>query len=197
MTRAVWDHLLGQVEAAFADHPDLRRFCDFPDDVTAQAVDQRLLPCAGYMTADGMDAGALGPLCDAFLAAGAHAHWRDTYVGTDIGDDFMERFGCYALIGSGGAFDSAKMWAWVVHMPPHLHYPWHHHPAEELYLVLGGEAAFMRAGQKTETLRPGDTCFHASNQPHAMETGVSPVMALVVWRNGFETPPVLTEGEVT
>jgi quercetin dioxygenase-like cupin family protein len=105
----------------------------------------------------------------------------------------MDRFGCYCLIGKDGAYISTQMFAWVVYMPAHLHYPWHHHPAEEMYLVIAGEAEFMREGASPEVLRAGDTCFHASNQPHAMETHDHPVMALVMWRNGFDTPPVLSE----
>lgn len=62
-----------------------------------------------------------------------------------------------------------------------------------MYLTLAGEAEFMREGASNKKLRPGDTSQHASNQPHAMETHAHPVMAYVVWRNGFETPPVLTE----
>ena len=58
------------------------------------------------------------------------------------------------------------------------------------------EAAFHREGDPTEVLRPGGTSFHASNQPHAMETTDSPVMCYVTWRNHLDTPPVLTERAV-
>ena len=60
-------------------------------------------------------------------------------------------------------------------------------------MVLGGEARFLRSGEDDQVLHAGHTSFHASNQPHAMETLDSPVLALVVWRNGFETAPVLTK----
>lgn len=77
-------------------------------------------------------------------------------------------------------------------MSPHLYYPWHHHPAEEIYRILSGAAWFMKDGTQPVLLAAGDCYEHASNQPHAMETTDQPVMAYVVWRNGFETPPVLT-----
>ena len=64
--------------------------------------------------------------------------------------------------------------------------------SREAYLVIAGEAEFMREGEPNATLRAGDISIHGSNQPHAMQTHDHPVMAMVVWRNGFDTPPVLT-----
>ena len=136
------------------------------------------------------------PFAKAFLEASPVAFWRDTYAGTDIGQDFMDRFGCYCLIGEGGAYHSAQMLGFVVYMPPGLYYPWHHHPAEEMYVVLAGEANFHRENAPSEILTRGQTSFHASNQPHAMETREHSVLAYVVWRNGSGIKPVLTEREI-
>ncbi len=88
------------------------------------------------------------------------------------------------------------MGAWVVYMPARLWYSWHHHPGEEMYLILAGQAEFLRKGHAPETLCEGDTVQHESNQPHAAETHDSPLMAYVVWRNGFRTKPVLTPPEM-
>lgn len=197
MTRAAFDTLLAEARSAHATLPCLSDFCPFPNDLRAQATTPFHVPAADSLTAEtGLYAHDLAGFRDAFIAAGQLAHWRETYKGTDIGQDFMDRFGCYALIGDGGPWASAQMNSFVVYMPPGLWYPWHHHPAEELYLVLAGEAEFLREGAASETLRPGDHCFHACNQPHAMRTGNHPVMAYVAWRNQLKTPPVLTEREV-
>ncbi len=59
-------------------------------------------------------------------------------------------------------------------------------------MVVSGSAVFMRDGLPDERLGEGDTSFHKSNQPHAMETHDAPVLCLVAWRDEFETPPVLT-----
>jgi quercetin dioxygenase-like cupin family protein len=191
--RAPWDTLLHAVRHVHQTTPELCAFCRFPDDVTPQDVVPYDIPAAHLLVSEtGLISENYAELRDAFVAAGPLAHWRETYKGTDIGQDFMDRFACYCLIGAGGAFTSQQMCAWVVYMPPRLHYPWHHHPGEEMYLTLAGEAEFMREGHANKVLRPGQTSQHASNQPHAMETYDHPVMAYVVWRNGFETPPVLT-----
>lgn len=194
MTRAVWDTLLSEARAFHVANPALKAFCPFPTDIHAQDVTAFDIPAADYLYREmALQSQNHAALRDAFIAAGPYAKWRETYKGTDIAQDFMDRFCCYCLIGQGGAFHSNHMAAWVVYMPRGLHYPYHHHPGEEMYAVIAGEAEFFREGETTEWLGEGATSQHASNQPHAMTTHDSPVMAYVVWRNGFATPPVLTE----
>lgn len=189
-----FDTLLDQARRTHATEPILNGFSPFPDDLSDQAFDPRALPCAATMAAMArVEAGHLGPFRDAFIAAGPEAFWRATYEDTDIGADFMDRFACYALIGPDAPWTSAKMLAFIVAMPPHLHYPWHHHPAEELYFVLAGQADFHRHGEASETLGPGQGSYHASMQPHAMTTRDHPVLAYVLWRGDLQTPPVWTE----
>ena len=129
MTRALWDHLLEQARAAHQASAALTNFCPFPDDVTAQPVSPYHIPAADLMTADHpLPSSGLSALRDAFVAAGSSAHWRETYKGTDIGQDFLDRFACYSLIGPGAPWTSSSMYAFVVYMPPGLWYPWHQHP---------------------------------------------------------------------
>lgn len=193
MSRVAWDDLLAATQAAHVSHATLSAFCPFADDITAGNVVPYDIPAASLMAGDTNLVTEIYPdLRDAFITAGRFARWRETYKGTKVSDDFINRFACYCLIGEGGAFRSGQMWNWVVYMPRQLYYPWHQHPAEEAYLVIAGEAEFLAEGRPNQTLRPGETSIHASNQPHAMQTHEHPVMALVSWRNGFDTPPVLT-----
>ena len=62
-------------------------------------------------------------------------------------------------------------------------------------MIIAGEAIFEAAGQPARRLSPGDTTFHASNQPHAMTTDDKPVLAYVLWRGDLKTRPVLTPKE--
>lgn len=193
MTRLVFDNLLAEARKTHEAHSGLSEFCPFARDISPQHVKPHPIKSADYLAKETALLSKTYPaLRDAFIAASPFAKWRETYRGTDIGQDFLDRFGCYCLIGAGGAFASRLMAAYVVYMPPGLYYPWHHHPGEEMYIVLAGEAEFMRDGEANETLREGETIQHASNQPHAMQTHDHPVMAYVVRRSGFETPPVLT-----
>ncbi|SMX28802.1 Cupin domain protein [Pelagimonas phthalicica] len=197
MTQAsVWAQAATELEHCFATHPTLAQFSAFPTDLRPQNTMARGLPARDLLTADqALSHGSSSSLRDAVLALAPVAHWLDHYRDSEIGDDFLNRFGCFCLVGDQGGFASDQLRAWLVYMPPHLHYPWHHHPAEELYLVLAGKAEFLRAGQDPQWLTVGDTVFHAPNQPHAMTTGTDPVLCLVFWRDQFETGPQLTAQE--
>ena len=193
-SRAVWQRLIEEARAAHRAHEELTAFCPFPDDLQEQDVAaHRIAPADLLEGESGLFSSGFAGLRDAFVAASPFAKWRETYKNTGIGDDFLNRFGCYCLIGAGGAFHSEQMWAYVVYMPEGLHYPWHHHPGEEAYVVLGGEAEFYRHGEEQQVLREGGMSVHGPNQPHAMTTKEHPVMAYVVWRNGFDVGPQLTE----
>lgn len=194
MRHESFTHLLNTARVAHQEIPLLRDFCPFADDLDEQMVTPFHIPAADLFVADEAVAASPNPLAQAFRTGAPHATWRETYKGTDIGDDFMDRFGCYCLIGPGGGWRSANMAAFMVYMPPNLWYPHHHHPAEELYYILAGEAEFLRDGEDTEILRAGEAVFHASNQPHAAQTHDRPLLAYVLWRSELGTPPVLTEG---
>jgi quercetin dioxygenase-like cupin family protein len=61
-----------------------------------------------------------------------------------------------------------------------------------MYMVVSGGAIFKQSDCPDKLLSEGEVAFHASNQPHAMETTEDPVLCLVAWRDNFQTPPVLT-----
>jgi len=198
MRDEVWRDLLVFARDAHQSHAKLSAFCEFPDDIRFQNVTPFQVSAADLFGRElALATSDYTEFRDAVVAAGPHAHWRETYKGTDIGEDFMSRFGCYCLIGDQGPFTSQKMRAWIVYMPPKLHYRWHQHSGEEMYLVIAGKAEFLRDGVDPVTLRSGQTSTHASDQPHAMETYDSAVLAYVIWRNGFDGAPGLTPSEAT
>lgn len=188
-----FDHLLAEMRAAHVRHPALAEFVAFPDDLARLPMTALHRPCADVMYGLDTFRDAPDPLARAFYEAGPEAHWRETYADTDIGDTFLASFGCYCAIGDGGAWQSRKMSAYVVTMPPNFFYTWHHHPAEELYFVLAGSGVFHRAGAPAETLTAGQAMFHKSGQPHALETTDTPIMAYVLWRNQLDISPELTD----
>jgi quercetin dioxygenase-like cupin family protein len=72
---------------------------------------------------------------------------------------------------------------------PDIDYPSHAHPAEEVYLVLGGTAWF-RTGREAEyhPLRAGDLSHHSPDLPHAIRIGDEPVLGVVMYRGDLEGP---------
>lgn len=185
--------LLEAARHVYEGHAELTDFVPFPKDVRRQPIVPQAHPCSAlFQNDDALKSVAYPDLQQAIVGAAPVAHWRETYKDTDIGADFLTRFGCYCIIGEGGPYLSSDIRLYMVYMPAHFYYPWHHHPAEEIYLVVSGSALFKKGMCADEVLSPGQTSFHKSNQPHAMATQEEPVLCLVAWRDQFETPPVWT-----
>ena len=189
----IFETLLQTTQSAYLGHAMMVAFAPFPSNVTRQAVSPYHCKCSDTFQGDkNLVSKEYPDLQNAILTASEHVIWRETYKDTDIGSDFLDRFGCYCIIGEDAPFSSDAIRLFMVYMPPGLFYPWHNHPAEEMYMVVSGSAVFKRKGCPDEVLSEGQTSFHESNQPHAMETTEDPVLCLVAWRNDFQTPPVLT-----
>ena len=188
------------LEEAYKTHARvsaLSDFCTFADDLTASAFEPRMIPSCDLLLQDGGMVGAgVEPLARQAVAVARDAFWRQTYEDTTISQDFMERFGCYCVIGPDAPWTSETFAAYVVYMPAGLDYPWHEHPAEEMYFILAGSAEFQREGVAPEILRAGDSVFHASGQPHRTRTLDQGMLAWVMWRNHLSVPPVWTERPV-
>jgi len=192
-----WHTLLAEIRAVHERLPALQAFCAFPETVTAQDIPARHDPLIDAMQAEpGLTAPkGMAPLRDALQQAAPTAFWRDTYRNTGYGEVLHANFGCYEVLGRQTPLQAKGMRSFVIYQKAGFHYPWHHHPAEELYLVVAGEGEFHLDGAKPRRLGPGDTAFHASNAPHALITHESPVIAYVLWRGDLETKPVWTDPE--
>lgn len=186
--------VFNRLQALHQKHPEAAAFCAFPDDAKPQTLTPFHVPAAELFERQ-TDWGEVidDALVGALIALSPDMMWRETYKGTDISADFMERFGCYEIIGRDAPFASEKMRGFLVYQPPHLHYPWHHHPAEELYVVLAGQAEFHVQGMPSETLKAGQASFHPSGSSHALTTHDHPVIAYVVWRDDFDIAPVWSD----
>lgn len=195
MSSPAFEALLETARETHSKTSSLGEFCDFPSDLRSSEFIPYRNASTDLMLAETRWPDAeLHPLARAFLDAGPDAHWRETYKGTRLGQHFLDNFACYCLIGPDAPWTSRQMFGFVIYMPPHFWYTWHHHPAEETYFVLAGEGEFFRKGSPSERLGAGEAMFHASNEPHALGTHESPIMAYVLWRNHFDVKPVLTDG---
>ena len=190
----VFDDLLEQIRLAHSTCDALADFASFADDLDPIALTPNHIPAADALYNETWnEQSKFSDFRDAPRAAGERALWRTTYEGSKIDQDFLDRFACYCVIGEGGAWKSQEMSSYIVYMPPHLDYPFHHHPAEELYVVLEGKAVFEMDGQPGRQVGVGDTIFHPSNAPHATHTAEKSLLAYVVWRNRLNVKPVWTD----
>ena len=197
MTSPGWDSLLQELRAVHASHADLSAFCPFPSDVTHQEAAPHFDPLCRAMQ-DGAalpTSDRMRPLRDALIAASDTGVWRETYMDSDFGPTLHASFGCFETLGVQTPLGTAQMRSFVIYQKPGFYYPMHHHPAEELYLVVAGEGEFHQEGQESRRLGPGNTVYHASNVPHALTTHDQPIMAYVLWRGDLGTKPIWTYPE--
>lgn len=172
-------HALTMLVAA---NPQLIEFAGWPYART-QAKPARRIPAAQILRDwAGGHIEATVALHNAVRGIADHAEWQQTYSEEEVGADFLNRYGWFELVGPNGHFRSDEIRAYIAYWGENLYYPWHLHEAEELYFIIAGQALFEAEGLPAQVLGPGDIRLHASNQPHAMTTTDSPVLALVLWR---------------
>lgn len=191
----VWTDLLDEARSLHAAVPALSEFCAFPDVQMAQAFEAQVDPLCQTLIQDNSLSGPFGGFETASLSAAPHAWWRSTYRDTPIGDVLHAHFGTFEILGQDTPLRADGMRGFMIYQTAGYHYPLHHHPAEEIYLVLAGEAEFELEGEETRRLGPGDTAYHASNAPHALTTTDRSILAYVLWRGDIATKPVFTYPE--
>ena len=118
----------------------------------------------------------------AFAAISSVVPWsKRQHAGPDA-DRFAEGHGNAIIVGPGGAEERDDVVLGVSLMAPHIRYPDHSHPPDELYLVLS-EGEWRQGGSENENgwVRPGlgGTVRNSPNVVHAMRAGARPLLA--VW----------------
>jgi hypothetical protein len=109
--------------------------------------------------------------------------WRQTYTAKDLGSAFLDNYGWTEMIGLKGPLASERIACGFLLLGPFTHYPRHRHEAEEIYVPLRGTAAWQQGDAVWRDRPPGSAIHHASDEPHAMRTGQSPLFALYLWRS--------------
>jgi len=196
MSKDLFENVLAEVKSFYEASPDLMAFHNFPDENDLQWEKKEphyIHPATLFAEDKSLNTDKFAPVRDAMIALKDDALWRETYKDTNIGEDFLNRFGCYELFGWEGHFHCRSTRGFIVYSDNGLYYPWHHHPAEEMYFILAGEAEFATEGNAPKMLKPGDAVFHAENQPHNMQTREKGVLAWVQWRGEMSVAPVLTD----
>jgi hypothetical protein len=108
--------------------------------------------------------------------------WRQTYAAGDVGDSFLRNYG-YAEIVGMKSIPSRRIACGFLILGPSTLYPRHRHEAEEIYIPLRGTARWEQSDAVWRERRPGAVIHHASDEPHSMQTGAEPLLALYIWRS--------------
>ena len=91
------------------------------------------------------------------------------------------------LLGPDGLITSNTIRIGVYGLLPNAEYGIRTHPAEEVFVMLAGEAYWKRDDDDYQLQRSGERSFHPSMLPHATKTGDRAFMSVYVWRGDIAT----------
>ena len=111
--------------------------------------------------------------------------WREAGFGK-LPEEFSKRIFASEIIGPKGIIDNQSMRVGLLFQLDHVAYPKHWHSAEELYLVLLGEAHWSVDDGSSEVRSPENFVHHKSNQPHSMTTIDEPLLAMWGWTGDID-----------
>jgi hypothetical protein len=138
----------------------------------------------------------LAPLRDAIGVAAHLFHWRQNpnYSVANMGEAFMAGYGYAEFAGPKDAlFHAPDIRVGLLLLGPHLHYPPHAHPAEEIYHPLT-EGGLWRCGQEDwRTVPAGCAIHHPPMIVHETRAAESTLLALYCWRGNTVTEAQLTD----
>jgi hypothetical protein len=176
------------------DEPSLAPFLvDWPDLSGSRAVASSLqipevesastLPVLRCLPDFAADQSGFGAPLVAELCRNHHLlMWRQTYAACDVGDAFLRNYGYAEIVGTK-SIPSRRMACGFLILGPSTLYPRHRHEAEEIYIPLRGTARWEQSDAVWRERRPGAVIHHASEEPHSMQTGAEPLLALYIWRS--------------
>jgi hypothetical protein len=128
------------------------------------------------------------PVCallDQVLARGTPLHAALRAIASDLtwyrrpGGDarFQESHANTMLVGPSGLEPREDLWIGATLMAPNTEYSVHHHPPEEIYLVLS-EGDWWRDGTGWFTPGVGGTLYNQPDVRHAMRSHARPLFAI-------------------
>jgi hypothetical protein len=150
----------------------------------ARHIESAVLPVLRWLPELARTAPAFSSQLVAALARdGSALAWRQSYQVPQVSENFLENYGWSELVGPRGPYPSSAFACGILLLGPRTHYPTHHHEAHELYLPLAGVSLWQSGDRLWQTQHPGAMIIHASNEPHAMQTQESALVALYFWRS--------------
>ena len=173
----------------YQSHLDLKNFAKWPDDLTNSNLPSRMIPATKLVESFSLNGTTeTNPLIEAIKTNVNLIHWKRTYTEEEVGYDFRNRYGYFELFGPTGHFNSTQLRGFIGFWGNELTYDWHSHEAEEIYLILGGNALF-RTKEEEILVNPNETRMHYSWESHSMITNKEPILTFILWRGkGISSP---------
>lgn len=99
---------------------------------------------------------------------------------------YVKVFGPASIVEADGVAVGIGVW-------DGLHYPMHHHEAEEAYHVLAGSPRFRTPDGEWRSLGPGETFHQPPWAPHEQVFGSEPCVLLWAWGGAVTEPASLVD----
>ena len=133
--------------------------------------------------------GPAAEVTEEFTALAERLRWtqNSNYLRDPNMRAFLENYAYVELVGSGGIAREQSAALGLLLIGPQSKYPPHRHPAQEVYLVVAGEANWWREGEPWRKLPAAALVHHAPNKVHAMRTLDQPLLALYAWSGEIGT----------
>lgn len=93
------------------------------------------------------------------------------------GTNFYDGHANALVAGPRGLEEREDVWVGISLLAPHVRYPDHRHPPEEVYVSLAG-GAWWNANMDWTTPGPGGLIYNEPNVLHAMRTEEQPLLAI-------------------
>jgi Dimethlysulfonioproprionate lyase len=119
----------------------------------------------------------IGPLASAFAAIEPRLSWKTRAGAKGQGEQFLNGHANATIGGSEGLEIRPDVWIGVSLMAPHVRYPDHRHPPEEVYVVLSG-GEWRQGSGEWHAPGIGGLVHNPPDIVHAMRSGESPLLAL-------------------
>ena len=124
---------------------------------------------------------SVAPLAEAFSGLAPELAWRRRPGAETHGEAFREGHANALIVGPGGLEQRGDVLVGASLVAPGVRYIDHHHPPEEIYIVMS-EGEWYREGRGWYVPGIGGTVYHPPNVVHAMRAGGAPLLALwLLW----------------
>jgi len=91
------------------------------------------------------------------------------------------------LLGPEGILPSENIRLGLYGILPDTEYGIRTHPAEEIFIMLAGEAEWLRGDEAYCVKKTGEYAYHPSMMPHATRTRHSAFMSVYIWTGDVST----------
>ena len=113
--------------------------------------------------------------------------WREAGFGK-LNKELAKCILASEIIGPKGIFDNSSVRVGLLIQQEHTAYPKHWHSAEELYLVLNGEALWSVDDDPFKVVSTENFVHHKPNQSHSITTLTEPLLAMWAWTGDINGP---------